>query len=787
MKCQNCLFILVMIVVGWCLPVQSVYSKTITAESLTVTYQTFQQEGREAAVKRLDEGFAEFLEAVVKKDGEAGAFDIWNFQIWQDAQFGRGRLNPQWSGFIYEWIYNSARQKNRWDWACHVRPNLLIDLGDLGMQARCRELLFEHEDYMKRQRFTHDTRTFQQVGVWFAPFPDVFLRKFPKTISNSRHVVYWQRPEAKKDPERSILIDNMGVAMIQSMAESEWSVGLWQDSLEKLLWIQDWAAEVNRQMIDPAIQIKPVRDHADRNWRSIGNLIEQMRFLGHPEKALALADAGIAVEWSSKYGDTPRILMRCQREMVRATTGTATDESAELIKDLLEKYKNNKFMGGGELVFMKSLLLHVLDAIGRENEADQILAELRSGKLSEKECRGLEITDIRRLIRAGKYDGLESRMTEILDQLRKSESKMAEIELTMLYSDLCLGTGKFAKALMAEREVLRLIRAFNIYPLEARCLARIALIQWRAGDAAGARNTAAQAASRLSDVQAGPWMQSQVTALLDQMKQSSPSPAAGKVKEKTSALVLQPRLASSMAISKRAAKAIFTLSNPTDHPVSGVLRFEEHPVKIDWDDATAFGRVEVVMDAATATAPEQRVELAAGEVATFQTVLPPDDQTKGVLNLKWTEVPNGASTSVWSFDPAEENVDFAVIDAGVYESSPFHQVPVYHHLQMKPGDRPNLRVVSSVPARIEFYAGGKLAMVDAQGNGSLRDEGDQIAWDDDRDGWPEVTADAHGEAVIQLYAHALQAIPAEGLELRIEWKNGDQWTEVAKDRIMPAK
>jgi hypothetical protein len=219
-----------------------------------------------------------------------------------------------------------------------------------------------------------------------------------------------------------------------------------------------------------------------------------------------------------------------------------------------------------------------------------------------------------------------------------------------------------------------------------------------------------------------------------------------------------------------------------------IRAFNILPVRIVWDDATAFGRVEIVRDSATATAADQRVELAAGEVATFQTVLPPDVQPKGVLNLKWTEVPNGASASVWSFDPAEENVDFAVIDAGVYESSPFHQVPVYHHLQMKPGDRANLRVISSLPARIEFYAAGRLAMVDAQGNGSLREEGDQIVWDDDRDGWPEVASSAvDGEAMIQLYVHALQAIPAEGLELRIEWKNGGEWTEVAKDRIMPAK
>lgn len=268
----------------------------------------------------------------------------------------------------------------------------------------------------------------------------------------------------------------------------------------------------------------------------------------------------------------------------------------------------------------------------------------------------------------------------------------------------------------------------------------------------------------------------------------APGHAAAKPRGR-STLTLQPRVASSMAIGRRPAKAMFSLSNATPGPVAGALRFGPHPVKIVWDEAAASGRIEVLPEGAPPpSAAEQEVRLAAGEVATFQTVLPAGFDGKGRLDLRWSEAGKRASEAVWTFDPAEQEVDYAVIDVGEYEESPFHLVPVHHHLQMKPGGRANLRVLAFPPARIELYdARGGFAMVDAEGNGSLADAGDQLAWDADRDGWPEIVPDGEGEALIRIHAHCLGAIPPEGLELRVQWHEDGAWQDVAKDRIMPAK
>jgi hypothetical protein len=104
---------------------------------------------------------------------------------------------------------------------------------------------------------------------------------------------------------------------------------------------------------------------------------------------------------------------------------------------------------------------------------------------------------------------------------------------------------------------------------------------------------------------------------------------------------------------------------------------------------------------------------------------------------------------------------------------------------MKEGASVNLRIVASQPTRIELYDGaGRFAMADAEGNGSLAESGDQLGWDVDRDGWPEITFNEQGEAKILLYAQALQPIPAAGVEITVEWKIDGKWVPVATDQLM---
>jgi hypothetical protein len=567
--------------------------------------------------------------------------------------------------------------------------------------------------------------------------------------------VYWQRPEAKHDPGKRILIDNVGIGNLMLVRAMEWNAGDWRGAMEKDLWVLAWAREVHRQMEDPAVKAKPKREYGDKHDDAMGDLLGSLAFLGFHERVIELADEALASSWKSEYDGIPRTRIRILRELARVSLGQADRTSVEMLERESARLRKSKLFDVRLDAELKLALAKLLVAAGREDEAEALLASLRREVCGESWWRKIGLFRLERDIRRGRIEGLEQRLAEMLGEVRKDQAKISEIRVLMLYSDFCLATGRAMEGLMAEREVLRLIRAFDLHPLEPRCLARIAVLQVRAGDREGAAKVAAQARGLVAERKLGSGMADAVKRLLDQVGTGA-GLAAVEPRQK-SGPTLQPRIAASMAIGRRAA--------------------------------AATGTVEVLPEGSPPpTAAEQEVRLAAGEVATFQTLLPAGFDDTGRLDLEWNEAGRRADEALWTFDPAEQEVDYAVIDVGQYEASPFHLVPVHHHLQMKPGGRANLRVLTSPPARVELYdERGAFAMVDAEGNGSLADAGDQLAWDADRDGWPEIVPDGEGEAQIRIHAHCLGAIPPEGLELRVQWQENGAWHDVAKDKIMPAR
>lgn len=744
----------------------------------------------EAARLKLDEGLARLLKSRPGLSREEN-LDFWLSRIWKSATFEPGRSDPKWALLVYDWIHGQGRKEGRWDWMCLVGPNVIFERMGRGMRAQGQELLFAYQDYLKGQGFSHDTRTFPDQGSWNEVLPDVRLRRFPFLFPNGRHVARLGLNKVRIDPEKPMLLDESGLAFLDLMGMCEWSAGRWQEAMEKNLWALAWAREV--EALESAQSVKLGRRHGDIHQQAMSNLVVYLNQLGHHEKAVELADQGLAVTWKSHSDETPRIMLKAHKEQALMSQGLADDGSVRRLRELHAALVGGKFSPVKQSSVVKLMQVRALDLLGKDREADELLATVDREKLDEADLVALRLWEIRREIRRRNFAGLEKRLEENLRLLRQRESKMAEMEHLTVYAELCLVTRQHAKSLMAQSEVLRLIRAFNLYPLEPGCLARIAVIHQRAGNPDGAREAARQARELLGGARLGAFARAEVEKLLGQADQAqlaenaapaAPAPVAAT--PVAARLTLQPRAATSMGIGGQAGKALFTLSNPFNETLSGVLRFAGRPVAITWDRDRAFGRVEVVKEAGPAAVVEQEVELSAGEVASFQMVVPAALAARGSLELVWTETKTGNSRSVWSFEPNETGVDFAVIDAGLYEASPFHLVPIHHHLRMKEGERANLRIVTSLPARVETYTAGRLAMVDAQGNGSLQEAGDQILWDEDRDGWPEISSTG-GEAEISLYLNPLNPLPPEGLKVEIQWKLGDAWVTVAEDTLLGAK
>ncbi len=754
---------------------------------LDYAHVAYTKGGTTEATKEMDLAHEKILEEGMLNLSKDQTINEWWTVVFAEAQLKRGATDLNWAIFLYEWIAAKAKEEGRNEWAFHVRGNLVKALMNLGRNARSWELMFEQQDYFLKQGFSHDTTTFPARGPWFAALPDVLLRDFPLMLPNGKHAVSWQRRENGNDASAPLLMDNMEAATISSMAKAEWNIGRWQQAMEKNLWLLAWADEVSRRERDPASKVKLIRDQIDQKlWASL-TISGELNFLGFEEQANEILKKALENQEPSKYHDMPRFRMRC----VEAERNSQQDPAGALkvLQDILLQYKDNPNADGNEQAQVKLAMAKVLDKLKRTAEADAILEEILTEKKYTTRRISVKIYKVQRGLDARNYEGLEDQLNQLLIAFRKQDSKLDELVLFRLYVRLCQETGQLAKSLNAQKEILRIIRAFNLYPLEPAAVAKLAVLQQLAGDVSGARASVVQAKHLLASITLGQAAAATVRELLAQVPSTTPKPESKPTNHEESAppLALQPRIASSMAIANRPARASFSLSNPTNHVVTGVLSFGDTPASIQWDEAAATGRIEIHPVTEPSTPPQQSLSLQAGEVALFEVSLPASRQGKGQTALQWTESSTRNSQAVWQFDPAEQNVDQAVIDAGVFSASPFYLIPIYHHIQMKTPTPANLRIRASEPTRIELYDGaGHFAMTDARGNGSLKDPGDQIAWDADRDGWPEITPQPDGEAQFVIYAQALQTIPAKGIELKVEWKINGAWVEVASDQIMPS-
>jgi tetratricopeptide (TPR) repeat protein len=754
---------------------------------LDYAHVAYTKGGTTEATKEMALAHGKILEEGMLNLSKDQTINEWWNAVFAEAQLKRGATDLNWAIFLYEWIAAKAQEEGRNEWAFHVRGNLVKALMNLGRNARSWELMFAQQDYFLKQGFSHDTTTFPARGPWFAALPDVLLRDFPLMLPNGKHVVSWQRRENGNDASAPLLLDNMEAATISNMATAEWNIGRWQQAMEKNLWLLAWADEVSRRERDSASKVKPLRDQIDQRVRTSLAISTELNFLGFEEQASEIIKAALANQEPSKYHDMPRFRMLC----FQAEQGSTQDPESALkaLQDILHQYADNPHADGNEQAYVKLAMAKVLDKLKRTTEADAILEELLKEKKYTPRRLSVRIYQVQRGLEAKSYAGLEEQLNQLLIALRKQDAKLSELVLFRLFVRLCQETGQLAKSLNAQKEILRIIRAFNLYPLEPAAVAKLAVLQQQAGDVSGARASVVQAKHLLASITLGKTATATVRELLAQVPNTTPKPESKPTKPEESAppLALQPRIASSMAIANRPARASFSLSNPTNHVVSGVLSFGDTPASIQWDEAAATGRIEFNPVTEPSNPPQQSLTLQAGEVALFEVSLPASHQGKGQTALEWTESGTRSSQAVWQFDPAEQNVDHAVIDAGIFSASPFYLIPIYHHLQMKTPAPANLRITASEPTRIELYDGaGHFAMTDARGNGSLTDPGDQLAWDADRDGWPEITPQPDGEAQFVIYAQALQPIPAKGIELKVEWKINGAWVEVASDQIMPS-
>lgn len=735
------------------------------------------ERGIEAGIAMLGPSFSDYRKGLHSGWTDRMAYDEWGFWVWHEAQHDSGKNDPEWSAALYRWIFDESRRIGRMDWVFHVSGNVLVSYSTASRWIAYRGVLGEMSGYLKQQGLDLDPLRLPDRGLWDEEVPGVRLRDFPVKIPNGRHVVHWQRKE-QKDPSRPTWMDKGTANHMLHVAHENLMQGEWRKSIELGLWVcavVDAVSEFNRGRTgNERVKREEEQLYLDA-VREIGDSLQVLGLLEADERLVSRAlEKQLASQWE---GETWRNRLRTRLLDLRVRKGEASDAILDELDGMIalkDSGVDETEIGvvGARLAKAKCLM-----AMDRKSEALALLEELR--KLTGRKYGnwlGVELTHVDWCLDRGDLAEAGGLLPELLDQVREAGLKINEIPLYERYVRWAELSGDLGLAVQCQRELLRLLEGFSItprLPLAYATLARLLALMGEKDE------SATQIAKALSLTK----MPNLPRRIIDSVRGTAAELAAvASVETRKGRVLLQPGTALSEAAAGFPARLMLQVVNVGEGRASGTLRISGTDCELNWD---AESRIGSLVCRAGSGQREVAVEVEAQSMALFQCAANAVPEEGLVLKAEWLEDGKVLETADWTVKPADSATSSAVIDAGIYRTDGFCMIPVYHHLQSLDRKPANLRVVASVPCRIELYdQTGQLRMVDATGNGSCADSGDWLREDADGNGAPELTPDAAtGETNFHLFADPEGEIPAEGLVLKIEWLIDGKWCLAAEDRI----
>jgi tetratricopeptide (TPR) repeat protein len=735
------------------------------------------ERGIEAGIAMLRPSFADYRKGLHSGWTDRMAFDEWGFWAWHEAQFDSGKNDPEWSAALYRWIFDEARRIGRMDWVFHASGNVLNASSTASRWGEYRRLLGEMTAYLEQQGFQVDPRRLPDRGQWDVDVPDVRTREFPVKVPNSRHVVYWQRHE-QKDPSKPTWMDKGTANHMLHVAREHRVQGDWRTSIEFGLWVcsvVDAIGEFNRGK--PGNQ-RVKREEEQLYLDAVREIANALQLLGLREAEERLVSRAMEKQLASQWeGQVWRNRLRERLLALRIEKGEASDAVLAELDALISpkdgrREESELGVAGARLEKAKCLM-----AMGRKSEALALLDELR--KLTARKYANwlaVEVTHVDWCLDRGDLAEAGGLLPGLLEQVRKDGLKISEIPLYERYVRWAELSGDPGLAVLCQRELLRLLEGFSITPRLPVAQATLARLLASIGEK---NESAARIATALA-LADKPHLPRRIGDSVRGIAAKLAGTAGGDVRK--GRVLLQPGTAQSEAAAGFPARLMLQVVNAGEGRASGMLRISGVDCDLKWDRESRLGSVEC----RTGTGRREiAMEVEAQSMALFQCAANAVPAEGLALKAEWIEDGKTLETAEWTVKPADTVSTRAVIDAGLYRTDGFCMIPVYHHLQSREPGPANLRVVASVPCRVELYdEAGQLRMVDATGNGSCLDGGDWLREDADGNGAVELTPAADtGETNFHLFVDPDDAIPAEGIALKIEWLVDGQWHPASEDRI----
>ncbi len=721
----------------------------------------YQKDGHEKALKFLDLEGMKFI-----KDGTAlERYDFFK-KLRAEAIFREGRRDLLWATHLSEWIYDFSRNVGEEFWLKRIIKDLYPLYYASGRYGDARRVLTN-----ERIRLAEGPGTSVEIDSMTATgpaeknFPEFQKRVMPKTLIHKSYSKL------------------MSFLAVQDLAEGKWKRAMEEAWIAKTKGISGgrWYSE-RPHLTDSKAMISELADLRRKGAWVLG---QAYQFLGLYEMELKENSGIVEIDQGQGWGTHTVQIAEARVAYLEYALGKK-DASVlkvleELRKTIAENYK-------AAIDDQHRVTLWMADIHFSEGDADSGWKLVDGLRLDESLNTGIQAEVLeewcRHRVREGRLEKVEEELQSLLEKARSFGLKRKEIQLYQIYADFLSAAGRYDEALFMQRELLRLLKSFDVYTRVPEALAGLARIY-------ALRGNRAEAERILQDAQKSLEGRTSTDRLNERIKKalSRPLPEANSEREMVLKMGtdLQPKRAMTSPLDGFSSRGFFTLTNLSSKTQIGVLKVNGTGVKLLDKEVEEVIRIGVGL-AGVGPLLQERVTLEAESQIHIE--LESQNENEKEVEISWLPDEGSPQKSKWFSTASEGDENSAIVDAGDYADNPFYLVPIFHLLQYRDADgfhrAFDIKVKSSEPARIELYDGDdQLVFVDANGDGDFDDEGDIVMNDLNLNHQPDLKIDSEeSEHRFVVFVKALNQIPAEGLEINIMGREEGKWEVFAQDRIV---
>jgi hypothetical protein len=723
--------------------------------------ERYRSQGIPAALRMLDEESPKFLAGA----GATARYDFYS-ALNQEALNHSGREDSAWDLALIEWCYNHCRHRGESYWYGRWVSMMHERYFAAGRYREARGVI-EYERIRRIEAGKElDLEKLASDGPVHSEFPAIRKRKL--------------------GPEDRIMIKDYSFFVAQ--AEQEIMEGKWRWGMEASALAASTAmgnfkwSQARPENTDSKLVMADYTGHwRNAKWLSASGF----RFLGIPELELKECE-----ELSEFHPEEGRGIFKLQMARARAAHlrySLGRVEAAAALKTMgeiraIQRSDAYKAEQDADLVYLMVADTHFRQ--GNAKRGWEVIGEIRAKADLSRDMRfQVDSEWCRHRVETAEYEGVEAVLIGLLKTAREGGLKQREIGLYETYAKLLIGLGRYGDALVIQRELIRLLRSFDLFPRVPAALWQLAGIHALLGERDLAAAAVREANRLLEEAKLPDSSKQRLRVIL-----AKPLPDAAAKKPDTAKSDLQPLRSMMIPLEGFPARGLFTLTNHSGNGVSGELRFKGAGLAFRGGAVEGMVGVDVAAPGGGGEIT-RKVSIAAGDfLAIDLSRHPVPNAARATVAITWLPAGGEPQTAEWIGDGAEEGVSLAVTDAGEYLDNPFYLIPIYHLLQYKDAfaQVADVRVVASRPTRIELYdQNDELVLVDADGDGTFRSEGDMISKDLNRNGAGDMVLEATAkERRFRLFVRPAEALPGGELSLDIQLFQQGEWVTHSTDRIL---